>query len=233
MKIGIVEDVQADRDLLESLLKQYIVQENLRGEFRIFSNSTDFLAEWPFPLDLAFLDIQMDGVNGVELAGRIRKHNDHTVIIFITNNPQYSLSGYSVDALDYLIKPPTSDVINQLLPRAIRRLGDMDRARITIRNTDGIFVINLCDVNYLELEKRRILVHTINGCVSFLGSMQSLVNQLPDNFFRCHTSFIVNLSAVQCLKGQDIVVAGTSIPISKHRRKEFLNALTDCMGDAI
>ena len=233
MKIAIVEDVRADSDLLESLLEQYAQRENIKVNIKVYPSGEEFMAEWPTSPDMVFLDIQMAGVNGIDVAKKIRKTNEHTVIIFITNNPQYSLSGYSVDALDYLIKPPTSDMLEQLIPHAIRRLGMMDRSRLAIRNMDGLHMINLCDVNYIELKNRRVNIHTQTNNVSSMGSLNSLEEQLPRTFFRCHSAFIVNLSAVECLKGQDVIVAGTAIPISKHRRKEFVNALTDCMGDAL
>jgi DNA-binding LytR/AlgR family response regulator len=58
-------------------------------------------------------------------------------------------------------------------------------------------------------------------------------DQLPKTFFRCHNAFLVNLRAVDCLKDQDVVVAGRIIPISKHRRKEFIRALTEYIGEKI
>jgi DNA-binding LytR/AlgR family response regulator len=233
MKIAIVEDDQEDSELLEKLLKQYLLGENMKVDITVYRSGEDLLVETPLELDLLFLDIQMDGLNGIQVAAKVRQTNEHIVIIFVTNNPQYALAGYSVDALDYLIKPPTKELIERLMPRAVRRLGEADRACLTIHNYDGLFVVNLSDINYIELENRRTIVHTKTASISCIGTLQSMEEQLPGMFFRCHSAFLVNLMAVECLKGQDVVVAGKQIPISKHRRREFIRALTECIGDAL
>jgi DNA-binding LytR/AlgR family response regulator len=233
MRIAIVEDVQAESELLEELLKQYFLRENIKVEIRIYNSGEDFLAGWPMEVDLAFLDIQMGGWNGIQVAAKIRETNDRVIIIFITNNPQYSLAGYSVEALDYLIKPVTPELIDRLLPKAIRKLGDSERSRLTIHNSEGYFVINLGDVNYIELENRRMMIHTKTDVVSCQGTIQSMEEQLPKTFFRCHSAFLINMLAVECLKGQDVIVGGKLIPISKHRRSEFIRSLTECIGDTL
>lgn len=233
MKIAIVEDLQADSQLLENLLKQYFLFHNIKVEITTYTSGEDILGEWPLELDIVFLDIQMGKLNGLDVAAKIRESNEHVVIIFVTNNPQYSLAGYSVDALDYLIKPATPELIDRLLPRALRRLGDTGRARLTIHNNEGFFVVNLVDLNYIELENRRVVVHTKTGSISCMGTMQSMEDQLPKTFFRCHSAFLVNLHAVESLKDQDVQIAGKLIPISKHRRKEFVRALTECIGDTL
>jgi DNA-binding LytR/AlgR family response regulator len=233
MRIAIVEDVQAESELLEGLLKQYFLRENIKVEISIYNSGEDFLAGWPMEVDLAFLDIQMGGWNGIQVAAKIRETNERVIIIFITNNPQYSLAGYSVEALDYLIKPVTPELLDRLLPKAIRKLGDSERTRLTIHNCEGYFVINLGDVNYIELENRRMMIHTKTDVVSCQGTMQSMEEQLPKTFFRCHSAFLINLLAVECLKGQDVIIGGKLIPISKHRRSEFIRSLTECIGDTL
>lgn len=233
MKVAIVEDNEADSDLLEDLLRQYFLRENIKAEVTTYFSGSDFLAEWPLELDMVFLDIQMPGLDGIEVAKRVHETGEHTVIIFVTNNPQYAIQGYSVEALDYLLKPPTQAGIDRLLPRAIRRLVNDGRGRLTLRNNDGLFVIDLCDVDYIELKRRRLHVHSRNGVITCIGSLQDMEKRLPGTFFRCHSAFIVNLLAVEQLKEQDVVVKGTLIPISRHRRKEFLQALTSCIGDAL
>ncbi len=119
------------------------------------------------------------------------------------------------------------------MPRAVRRLGKPDHSRITIHNNDGIFVINLEDIQYIEMQNRRILVFTTAGALSCTGTMQAIENQLPASFFRCHSAFVINLQALECLKGQDVIVAGKLIPVSKHRRSELVRSLTDFVGDKL
>lgn len=233
MKIAIIEDDCADGELLESLLRQHFLRENTKAEISLFSSGDDFLAEWPQELDILFLDIQMPGKNGIQIAEKVRETDERVLIIFVTNSAQYSLAGYSVEALDYLLKPATPELLDRLLTRAVRRLGSSERSYLTIHNSDGLFVVNLSDVNFIELQNRRLIVHTSSEQISCMGTLQSMEEQLPSTFFRCHTAFIINLNAVERLKGPDVIVAGAVIPISKHRRKDFIRALTDCIGETL
>ncbi len=233
MKIAIVEDNQADSKVLQELLAQYFLRESIKAELVSFTSGEDLLVESPLEFDVVFLDIQMEKLNGIEVAAKIRETNERVVIIFVTNNPQHSLSGYSVDALDYLIKPVTTEHLRRVLPRALRRLGGSDRAYLTIHNTDGYFVVNLADIYYIELENRKVVVHTKNGEITCTRTLQCIEEQLPNTFFRCHSAFLINLPAVESIQGQSAVVAGKMIPVSKHRRKEFISALTDYIGDKL
>jgi DNA-binding LytR/AlgR family response regulator len=171
MKIGIVEGVQADSALLEELLKQYFLCENIKADIDVYNSGDDFLAGWPLELDIVFLDIQIGGLNGIQVAAKIRESNVRVIIIFITNNPQYSLTGYSVEALDYLLKPITPELLEHLLPKVIRKLGYSDRVRLTIHNSDGYFVINLRDVNNIELENHKMVIHTKTDSISCQGTI--------------------------------------------------------------
>lgn len=233
MKIAIIEDNKSDSKVLENLLVQYFLSEKIKVDIKTYTSGEDIFVEWPMELDIIFLDIQMERLNGIEIAAKIRETNERVVIIFITNNPQYSLAGYSVDALDYLIKPVSHELLERVLPRALRRLGNSEHACLTIHNNDGYFVINTMDINYIELENRRVIIHTRNRSITCLKTLQSMEEQLPETFFRCHSAFLINLHAVESVKEQYAIVAGKMIPISKHRRKEFISALTNCIGDKI
>ena len=233
MKITIVEDNQQDRDNLSSHIHEYCSSNNITLELETFTSAEDFFVNWPFELDIVFLDIMLVEENGIEIANRIRETNERVIIIFTTSNPQYSLAGYSVDALDYLIKPVSRELLFRILAKAINRLGDSFQNIFTINNNDGYFVVNAKDILYLEILNRKLIIHTKTGPINCLRSLQYMESVLPSNFFRCHSAFVINLHAVESVQGSDIVIAGTTIPVSKHRRKEFIKALTEHIGDKL
>ena len=81
-----------------------------------------FVYEEKKDYDLLLLDIEMDGINGVEMAKRIR-HEDETVqIIFITGYPDYMCQGYDLSALHYLIKPVSNEKLFEVLDRALKNI---------------------------------------------------------------------------------------------------------------
>lgn len=233
MKIAIIEDFKVDSSNLADLIGDYFLHENTSFEIQSFISAEDFFVSWPLDLDIIFIDIQLDRMNGIEAALKIRETNERVVIIFVTNNPQYSLAGYSVEALDYLLKPVSRDFLQNILTKAIRRLGSSTRKYLTIYNKDGYFVVNPMDVNYVEFQNRKIIIHTNSGPITYLRTLQYMEEQLPKTFFRCHNAFLINLNAVESVQGQNVIVAGKMIPISKHRRKEFIRALTACIGEKL
>lgn len=232
MKLAIVEDNNLESNYLHDLISEYCLN-NHSYDVTTFINAEDFFASWPMELDILFLDIMLDEMNGIELATKIRQTNERVIIIFTTSNPQFSLSGYAVDALDYLIKPVAKELLFRTLDKAIHRLGDFRHNYFTINNNDGYFVINTMEIYYIELLNRKLIIHTKSGPIACLRSLQYMEEQLPDTFFRCHSAFLVNLHAVESVQGPDIVVAGNTIPISKHRRKDFIRALTEFVGDKL
>lgn len=89
------------------------------------------------------------------------------------------------------------------------------------------------DIDYIEMENRRMIIHAKTGLIISLKTLQYMEEKSPKTFFRCHSAFLVNLLAVESLKGQYAIVAGKMIPISKHRRREFIGALTECIADKL
>lgn len=233
MKIAIVEDNAADRNILEELLQRFSVRENICMDIEVYTSGEDVLVEWPADFDVVFLDIHMDKLNGIEVAAKFRETNERVIIIFITNSAQHSLMGYSVDALDYLIKPVTKELLDRAMVKALRRMDSTEQKCITIRNNDGFFVIHPKDIHYIELQNRKTVIHTKTGEVACLKTIQYMEEQLPNTFFRCHSAFLINLNSVESVKGPCAMVAGNMIPISKHRRREFLSLLTAFVGEKL
>jgi len=233
MKLAIVEDNPQESAYLNDLVNEYCFSNKINAEITTYPSAEDFFATWPMELDVLFLDIMLDEMNGIEIAEQIRQSDERVIIIFTTSNPQFSLSGYAVDALDYIIKPVTKEVLFRTLDKTIHRLRASCHDFFTINNNEGYFVINTVDIYYIEILNRKLIIHTKSGPIPCLRSLQYMEKQLPDTFFRCHNAFLVNLHAVESVLGSDIVVAGNTIPISKHRRKDFIRALTNFIGDKL
>jgi DNA-binding LytR/AlgR family response regulator len=230
MKIAIVEDNLIDSKALEEKLREFSLLQKIKLEILSYSSGEGILADWPSNFNIVFLDIQMAGLNGIEVAKKIRESNERVEIIFVTNNPQHSLMGYSVEALDYLIKPVSSQILERVMARALRRLGNADRETLAVHNNEGYFVVNLTDIYFFEVKNRKLFIETKNGQVAYAKTLQYLEEHLPKSFFRCHSAFLINLHAVESIQGQYCIIAGKKIPISKHRRKDLISSLTDMIG---
>ena len=107
LNIAIVEDESIHADLIERYIGDWAKEKHIRCQFRKFPNAESFLFEWEENRiwDALFLDIQMPGTNGVELARQIRTQDGKVAIVFTTGITDYLQEGYELAALHYLIKP--------------------------------------------------------------------------------------------------------------------------------
>ena len=180
------------------------------------------------PFHLVLLDIQMPGMDGMECAMQLRKSDPNVLIIFITNMVQYAVQGYKADALDYLVKPFSDLQLEDSLHRALGRIRSTMPQTVTVRSSGGLTTVRISSIVYAEARNHTTLIHTSGTeihCSMTLSSVETLL--VPYGFFRCHAAFLVNLGMVDKVTATDAVVLGQNIPVSKHRRKEFLQAITD------
>ena len=148
--------------------------------FEIFSfpNGEALLKEYPGRLDLLLLDIAMPKVDGLTAARRIRRDDPDVVILFISSVTQYAVQGYSVEALDFIVKPVSYMGLKIRLDRALARIRQSRPRMIEVRNADGLFKLSAMDILYVETFRHRIVIHTRERALPAEKSMQSFEKEL-------------------------------------------------------
>ena len=230
----IADDEPMALDLIESYVNKTPFLE-LRGKCNNGFEVLDLLAKEQ--IDLLFLDIQMPGLNGLELSKSLRKKNR---VIFTTAFDKYALEGFKVEALDYLLKPfdynefltgankalewfSLQNMNKQPLVRDEYMFVKADYKLVRIHFDNILYVEGLKDYVkiYIEGERRPILS---------LTSMRAVEAALPkDKFQRTHRSFIVNLEKVNVLERGQIVFNDKHIPVSDSYKdvvQDYFAALT-------
>jgi DNA-binding LytR/AlgR family response regulator len=117
------------------------------------------------------------------------------------------------------------------MDRALYKLQQAAPIHLEIVNADGIYQVNANDICYLETFNHKVIVHTKDQVIpanASLRSFEKALEKLP--FFRCHTSFLVNLQYVDKIQGNNIWINGQLLSISRYRRKEFLEAWSTYLG---
>lgn len=141
-------------------------------------------------IDVLILDINLNSnISGIELAKIIRKNNKRVYIIFLTGHLEYSLIAYSVKTFDYLPKPITMERLEITLKRLLEDVKFSNQKFICIDNKT---FLNHSEINFIKKDGMKIVFCTNSQIYETYNSFNKLQNILPDNFIRCHKSYIVN-----------------------------------------
>lgn len=232
MRVAIVDDVPSDAKRLEAYLRRY--QEETGTEFQpeVYPSAERFLAEYAGRVELIIMDIDMPGINGVEAAQRLRAQGDEVALMFVTNMPQYALQGYSVDAIDYVLKPVAYTDFAMKLRKAERYIRRMQTVSLLLQTTEGRSVaVDSSEVFYVESSLHYCIYHTAQGDFRVRSSMTQAEAGLPaSQFARCNTCYLVNLQKVREIGRDDVLVGTARLKISRGKRLEFLQRFTKYVG---
>lgn len=201
LHIAICDDEQKFTEQLHELLKHY---EQEAGElFRIttFCDGSELIDHYDTTIDLIFLDIKMNKMNGFKTAELIRQKDSQVSIIFLTTLTQYGLEGYKYQATNYIIKPMKYARLKSEMDRWIETHRKNDVSSIIVTNDTGKYKIPLKSLRYVETFNRNLLLHTEDENIVCYKSMKEMEQELCDySFARCHTSYIVNLFYIKGVK---------------------------------
>lgn len=249
LKIAVVEDEKVHADVLICYLKAWLKENKVDFRIREFPNAAAFLFEWEQnqAWDALFFDIQMPGLNGIELARRIRKENRKVGLVFVTGLTDYLLEGYEVEALHYLIKPVDAAKTASCMERIIARRREQERqeailteARELVKGEKGSRVaLRLVpeDIVYIEAAAHNTELHMREKCYVVREGINVWRKRLSeDAFCSCHRSYLVNLLHVARLEKESVILDdGRQIPLSRNNYREvnlafirfYSNRMTD------
>ncbi|MGN0975606.1 MAG: LytR/AlgR family response regulator transcription factor [Gemmiger sp.] len=232
LQIAVVEDDAPTREKLCALIRNYAKAKSKELEVTPMADGSAFAAGRLTGFDIVFLDIMLPGANGMEVAECIRTADADVVIVFITNMAQYAIKGYSVGALDFVLKPINPYEFSVKLERAIDRAAQRKKRSITLQTADGVQILSSGDIFYVETRDRKLFYHTARGCFAVRGSMQNAEAMLaPLHFARCNQCYLVNLRHVQSVQGDFVTVGNDRLEISRRQHAAFLEAMMDYVGD--
>lgn len=194
-------------------------------------NSGEELLQSEEDFDIVFLDIMMDGLDGMKTAKRIRKKDSCRLLVFISASRDYVFDAYDVEAFWYLVKPVEREKLKQVLKKALLKTEAASPDFILVNKGRQKQKIFLRDILYFEIMGRLIDIHKTGGISDYYGKIGILEEELREKgFFRCHKSYLVHLKYVKGYNRQEAVLDnGEKIPVSKRRYEEFCKALLSYM----
>lgn len=192
------------------------------------SDAEKFLSE--NEVDLLFLDVDMPGESGLELARRLA---GKYMIVFTTAYSDYAIDSYEVEALDYLLKPIRGERFNRAVARAVERKGDKTQeslhstgAMITIKVDRRFERIPAERILYIEGLGDYLLIHLPDRRLTTRMTFKALLDMLPpDDFIRVNKSYVVNKAKIESYSASALRVADTDISIGGLYREEVRRRL--------
>ena len=231
IRVAIVEDEAEIREQLMGYVQRYTRQYGTAFEVKTFADGLEILEDYRPVYDLILLDIEMKHLDGMETARRIRELDPEVMLVFITNMAQYAIRGYSVGALDYVLKPVPYFAFSQQLLKAVARLEKRAKRYLTVPVEGGLRRLDTASIYYLESEGHRVHFYTDEGDFSAPGALKTFEEKLADcPFARCNSGYLVNLAQVRELRQSTVQVGPCELQVSRPKRKAFLAALTDYIG---
>ena len=235
-QLALVEDERDAADALAAFIERYSQERSEEFEITRFGNAIDFeMCRQRF--DLVFMDIQMPGINGMEAARLLRTYDDETPIIFVTNLAQYAVRGYEVNALDFIVKPVTYFNFRMRMDKAMRHIHRNAGRSIAISTRDGLRVIQLSDIEYVEVSKHDLTYHLYGEKDPFVvyGSLVAFEEQVAGGpFVRISNSCLVNMNHIRSVKGPALLLrGGETLYFSRSRKREAVETITEFLGGSI
>lgn len=222
MRIAICENEIKHQERVQRLLQQWANDSNRDISISTFKDAESLIMLWEDVIyDVLLLDIEMKKISGMELAKIIRRIDDNVIIIFITSHTSYSLEGYDVNPLHYLIKPIQEKVFFKVLDKAYAIYSLRGGDGLLINSEDGLVKIPTDTICYISMSAHYAKVYTSNGIYETRTTAKELAMSLPAHFIDCHRSYIINMFKVNCtFNGYVIMNDHTEIPVSRSRSKQ-------------
>ena len=237
-KIAVCDDENPFRDYLKGIIGEILKERQIDFVIDSFSSGKEFVK---LNIDMAkyhiiFLDINMDDMDGMETAKYLRKLCKETYVVFVTAYIKYTLEGYKVDAIRYLLKntPGFEISVEESLNAILEKMNYNNRIQ-NFHFKEGQKKLNPDKIIYIESRLHDVFFHVLENDVA-VYSLAATLNQIEEKindrrFLRIHQSYLVNMEFIKCMKTQTVTLLDdTVIQISKLRYRHVREKYADYRG---
>jgi DNA-binding LytR/AlgR family response regulator len=227
-----------DEPLARKGLREYIQDVDflrLDGEFENPMMAIETLLHQP--TDLLFLDIEMPKLTGLDFLSTL---SHPPLVVFTTAYPHYAVEGFNLDAVDYLVKPFSFERFLKAVVKVKARvegegrvaglssppLGTEPSDHFFIKSENKLLKIRHEDLLFAEALRNYVVIHTVQKKYITYLTFRTLEEYLPaSSFLRVHKSFIVSLSKIDSIEGNELRIRGQSVPIGRTAKEDVINRI--------
>ena len=219
--IAIVDDETIIREQIKNLIHQTTPEAKVDA----YPSGESLLSAKQY-YDILFLDIQMQGINGLEVAKTLRQQQKESLLIFITGIKEHVFDVFDVTAFHYLLKPIEEQKLKEVLHRAAAEIEKRKRQTqktLFIQTKTRNITLRQSQILYIESRGKKAEIHTTKEILEIYAVMRELEKQLSTNFYRCHRGYLVNLAYITEYSRDHLTLKnGEDIIMSKEKYSEFI-----------
>ena len=192
-------------------------------------------------VDVLVTDINLgtDGADGIELVRDLFPEGTKTQVIYVTGYIEYCTPVYETKHTYFIAKPVKRSFLDDALKKSLENLAcaadepepeeAATQSPSVVLKVRGRSIVVACDdVEFVESERRKVRFHTSDGPIESYCTLADAAESLPDTFFQCHKSFIVNMDKVVEIGADGISMkSGATVPVSQKRRRFAKEALLE------
>lgn len=224
---AICENESIQAEWLQSLVEEYAAQRGITIHVSIWESAEAFLFRYSENknVDVILLDIQMNELNGMAMAQKLRERDDQVAIVFITGMTEFIGEGYSVEAVDYLIKPVKKEKLFQVLNRSLNKII-ASLTYIIVDQQDEQLKVALEEIIAIEVDGRELSIKTDKQHIQIKQSLNEFMNRVDSNqFVQPYRNRVVNCGRIKRVnKGELVMDDGSVVPISRRNQKKMVIA---------
>lgn len=229
LDVAIIEDQPMDIEVLKEVLGQWAKKHRCVLQISTFSSGEEFLEDEKSIIhDVVILDIQLKGIDGLDIAKNLRQNDFQGSIIFLTNFREYVFQGYDVRALQYLVKPVQYEMIEKCMNIVCMLFGT---AYYTFSFKNNVEKLSFHEILYFSSDNHYIDIHTKERIYSHKAKFKDIIATLPSQFVQCHRSIILNVNHIEKIeKNMTYLSNGETQPISDTYLNSIRNAILHIMS---
>ncbi|WP_321311808.1 LytTR family DNA-binding domain-containing protein [Halarcobacter sp.] len=199
MKVLIVDDEKLALSRLKRLLTEQGIEDIIECDSPIKA-ITEVAKQ---KIDIAFLDISMPSMSGLELANNLLEIDSSIFIVFQTAYEEYALEAFESGGMDYILKPISSESIKKSLDKIYKYTDKVldETKKIVAKRGNKIYLIDINDIYYIKADLDEVIIKIKNADAYLrkkIGDMENILK--GKNFFRVHRSYIVNVDKIKSMQ---------------------------------
>lgn len=223
-----------DETIIREQIRQFVKNRVPDSHIEVYAAGEELLtANRNF--DLVFLDIQMEGLNGMDAARALRTKKADTILIFVTGLKEYVFEAFDVSAFHYLLKPLEEEKLDEVLERALKEVNrrkTQEKKQLLIQTRNRNYNLDQNTIFYLESRGKKVEIHTSGETIEVYASISKLEEQLGNSFYRCHRGYLVNLAYIAEYRTDRIRLSnGEDVYLAKERYQSFVKTYMQYLQD--